>query len=95
MTGVLLLEYALAGDYLERRAGLRDDHLRLAREAHERGELLLAGALPDLYDRALLVWTAPRDVVERFAATDPYVLHGLVSSWTVREGNVVVGAPTS
>ncbi len=91
----LLLEYALADDYLERRAALRDDHLRLAREAHERGELLLAGALPDPYDRALLVWAAPREVVERFAASDPYVVHGLVSSWTVREWNVVVGAPTS
>ena len=89
----LLLEYVLADDYLERRAALRDDHLQLAREAHERGELLLAGALPDPYDRALLVWTAPRDVVERFATTDPYVVHGLVRSWTVREWNVVVGGP--
>ncbi len=33
----LLLEYALVDDYVERRAALRDDHLRLAREAHERG----------------------------------------------------------
>ena len=63
----LLLEYTLAEDYLERRAALREDHLALARAAHERGELLMAGALPDPYDRALLVWTAPREVVERFA----------------------------
>ena len=87
----LLLEYTLADDYLERRAALRDDHLALAREAHERGELLLAGALPDPYDRALLVWTAPRDVVERFAAADPYVTNGLVTGWTVRPWNVVIG----
>ena len=90
----LLLEYVLADDYLERRAALRDDHLRLAHEAHERGELLLAGALPDPYDRALLVWTAPRDVVEAFAEADPYVVQGLVTSWTVREWNVVVGGPS-
>ena len=51
----LLLEYTLADDYLERRAALREDHLALARAAHERGELLLAGALPDPYDRARLV----------------------------------------
>ena len=43
----LVLEYALADDYLERRAAMRDEHLSLAREAHDRGELLLAGALPD------------------------------------------------
>ncbi len=90
---MLLLEYALAADYLERRAALRDDHLRLAREAHERGELLLAGAVSDPYDRAVLVWTAPREVVERFVEADPYVVHGLVRSWTVREWNVVVGGP--
>jgi uncharacterized protein YciI len=87
----LLLEYTLADDYLERRAALREQHLALAREAHERGELLLAGALPDPYDRALLVWTAPREVAERFAAADPYVTNGLVTAWTVRPWNVVIG----
>jgi uncharacterized protein YciI len=87
----LVLEYTLVDDYLDRRGALREDHLALARAAHARGELLLAGALPDPYDRALLVWTAPREVVERFAKTDPYVVHGLVTRWTVREWNVVVG----
>jgi uncharacterized protein YciI len=87
----LVLEYTLADDYLERRAALREDHLALARAAHDRGELLLAGALPDPYDRALLVWTAPREVVEQFVADDPYVVHGLVTEWTVRDWNVVVG----
>jgi len=87
----LVLEYALADDYLERRAALRDDHLALARAAHERGELLMAGALPDPYDRALLVWRAPREVVERFAESDPYVVQGLVTGWTIRPWNVVVG----
>ncbi|NEK56427.1 hypothetical protein GCU56_00875 [Geodermatophilus sabuli] len=87
----LVLEYTLAADYLERRAALRDEHLALARAAHERGELLLAGALPDPYDRALLVWTAPRETVERFVAADPYVVRGLVTGWTIRPWNVVVG----
>ncbi|MGY1792497.1 YciI-like protein [Geodermatophilus sp. SYSU D00525] len=91
----LLLEYSLADDYLERRAALREDHLALARAARERGELLLAGALPDPFDRALLIWTADRDVVERFAEADPYVVHGLVTSWTVRPWNVVVGGQGS
>jgi uncharacterized protein len=87
----LVLEYALGDNYLQRRAALREDHLALARSAHERGGLLLAGALPDPYDRALLVWTAPREVVERFAEHDPSVVHGLVTGWTVREWNVVIG----
>jgi len=87
----LVLEYALAEDYLERRAALREEHLALARAAHERGELLLAGALPDPYDRALLVWTAPREVVEAFVADDPYVRLGLVTGWSIRDWNVVIG----
>ncbi|MGY1726425.1 YciI-like protein [Geodermatophilus sp. SYSU D01062] len=91
----LLLEYSLADDYLERRAALREDHLALARAAHERGELLLAGALPDPFDRAVLVWTVDREVVERFAESDPYVVHGLVTGWTVRPWNVVVGGQES
>lgn len=86
-----VLEYTLADDYLQRRAALREEHLALAQAAHERGELLLAGALPDPYDRALLVWTAPREVVERFAEQDPYVVQGLVTTWTVRPWNVVIG----
>jgi uncharacterized protein YciI len=86
-----VLEYTLVDDYLDRRTALREEHLALARAAHERGELLLAGALPDPYDRALLIWTAPREVVERFAEQDPYVRHGLVTRWTVRAWNVVVG----
>jgi uncharacterized protein YciI len=87
----LVLEYALADDYLQRRAALREEHLALLRAAHERGELLMAGALPDPYDRALLVWTAPREVVERFAESDPYVVQGLVKGWTIRQWDVVVG----
>ncbi|MDK3256827.1 YciI family protein [Blastococcus capsensis] len=87
----LVLEYALAEDYLERRGALRADHLHLARAAHERGELLPAGALPDPYDRALLIWTAPREVVERFVAQDPYVVEGLVTAWTIRPSSAVVG----
>ena len=50
----LVLEYSLVGDYLERRAALREEHLALA-------------------------------------PADPYVRHGRVSGWTIREWAVVVG----
>jgi uncharacterized protein YciI len=89
----LVLEYDLVDDYLERRPEFREEHLGLARAAHERGELTLAGALTDPADRALLVWsTEDRAAVEAFAAGDPYVRNGLVREWRVREWNVVVGA---
>ena len=61
-----LLEYALVEDYLARRDAFRDAHLALARAAAERGDLVLAGALADPPDRALLVWQAEDpSVVER------------------------------
>lgn len=88
---MLALFYDLVDDYLERRPALREEHLALAREARERGELLLAGAMSDPYDQALLVWSTD-DVrtVEAFAEADPYVVNGLVKSWRVRTWNVVV-----
>jgi uncharacterized protein YciI len=90
--GYYLLEYALIDDYLARRAAFREEHLALAREAHRRGDLILAGALAEPPDRAVLVWgTDDRSVVERFIDRDPYVRNGLVTSWTIRPWTVVIG----
>ncbi len=78
--------------YLERRGPFREGHLTPAKEAHARGELLLAGAFADPVDGAALVFVAnDRFVAERFARNDPYVTEGLVRDWKVRKWNVVVG----
>src|SRR5262245_41259582 len=37
------LFYYVVDDFVSRRAAFREEHLRLAREAHRRGELVLAG----------------------------------------------------
>ncbi len=87
-----ILFYEVVDDYVARRAAYREEHLRLAREAHQRGELALGGALSDPADRALLVFRAPSPAVaEAFARNDPYVLHGLVKRWEVRRWVVVIG----
>ena len=87
-----VLEYELVDDYRDRRAGWRHEHLALAHAANDRGELFMAGVLAEPADRALFVWsTDDPEVVEEFAAADPYVRHGLVKSWTVRPWTVVVG----
>jgi uncharacterized protein len=86
------LLYELAEDMVTRRVPFREEHLRLAREARERGELLLAGALAEPVDRALLVFRVDnKSKVEAFARKDPYVLNGLAKKWEVRPWNVVVG----
>jgi hypothetical protein len=79
-------------DFVTKRAPLRDEHLRLVRAAHARGEIVLAGALGDPPDGALLVFRAESPAVpEEFARGDPYVTNGLVIEWQIRPWTVVVG----
>jgi uncharacterized protein YciI len=87
-----LLMYELAPDYLERRGEFRDEHLKLAWEAQARGEIVLAGALADPSDYAMLLFSADSpEPAKRFAAADPYVTNGLVTSFLVQQWNTVVG----
>jgi uncharacterized protein YciI len=87
-----LLFYDVVPDYVERRAAYREEHLALARAAQGRGELVLGGALADPVDGAVLLFRAASPAAaEAFAAADPYVRHGLVSRWRVREWTTVVG----
>jgi uncharacterized protein YciI len=87
-----LLFYELAPDYLERRPLFRAEHLALAWQAAERGELLLGGAVGEPVDLALLLfWGDSPEVAERFAAADPYVRSGMVTRWRVRPWTTVVG----
>jgi uncharacterized protein len=88
-----LLIYDLVEDYLERREPLRPEHLALAQAAHDRGDLVMAGALADPYDMAVFVWKVDdTEVIDRFVADDPYVREGLVKGFRIRRWNVVVGA---
>jgi hypothetical protein len=91
-----LLFYEVAPGYVDRRAELRDDHLRLAWAAHARGQLVLGGALADDEGGAVLLFKADSSAVaEAFAVADPYVRQGLVLRWHVREWPTVVGADAS
>jgi uncharacterized protein YciI len=87
-----ILFYDVVENYVERRRPFRDRHLEHARRAHERGDLVLAGALADPADGAVLVFRAPSAATaEQFARDDPYVAAGLVTAWRVREWTVVLG----
>lgn len=87
-----LLFYDVVDDFVQHRQQLRPRHLTHAQEALERGELVLAGALANPVDGAVLLFNAPSpEVVESFARADPYVTSGLVTRWRVREWTTVVG----
>ena len=88
-----ILFYEVVEDHVTRRAPYREEHLRLLNEAHERGELVMAGPFSEPVDGAALVFRAADPTVpRRFAERDPYVRNGLVTRWKVRGWNVVVGA---
>ncbi len=84
-----VLFYELVEDYVNRRGPLREQHLTLLRAAQQRGEVVLAGALANPTDRALLVFRS-KEAAEAFGQSDPYVKNGLVTRWQVREWTAVV-----
>ncbi|WP_269520910.1 YciI-like protein [Alteromonas sp. BMJM2] len=88
-----LLTYTVIPGYLEARQQYRQQHIQLANEAAQRGELCLGGALSDPTDSAVLLFKGGSDeVAKQFAKSDPYVVNGLVTNWTVRQWNIVIGA---
>lgn len=87
-----LLFYEFNDGYLERRPRFRAEHLRLAWHWHERGELVLAGALAEPADGAVLMFDCDSaEAPERFAQADPYVQNGLVRHYRIRPWTTVVG----
>ncbi len=87
-----LLFYEVADDYMARRAEFRQAHLAKAWAASEHGELVLAGALTNPPDTAILLFQGDSpEVAEKFAREDPYVTNGLVKRWRVREWTTVAG----
>jgi uncharacterized protein YciI len=85
-----ILFYDIVEDYMERRAAFRSEHLALAKQAHERGDLVMGGALADPVDGVVIVFRGPStEVAEAFAKADPYVKNGLVKSWRVRKWTTV------
>ena len=87
-----LLFYEVVDKYVERRTPFRSAHLAYAREALDRGELVLGGAFANPIDGTVLLFKGSSPAVaETFAAGDPYVVNGLVTRWRVREWTTVVG----
>jgi uncharacterized protein len=87
-----MLIYDVGPDFIQLRPQFRDEHLTLAWQAAEAGELLLAGALEEPTEQAFLLFKGPTSKgAERFAEADPYVRHGLVKRWRVKQWNTVVG----
>ena len=89
------LTYDVVDDFVNLRMPFRPAHLKEVRDAHARGELVMAGALGEPAGALLVFRGADKAVAENFAKADPYVKEGLVKDWRVRPWTVVVGQDPS
>ncbi|GIW05641.1 MAG: hypothetical protein KatS3mg060_0446 [Dehalococcoidia bacterium] len=81
-------------DIAEKRVPHRPAHLAYLEELRAQGKVVMAGAWADPLDGALIIYRAEtRDEVDEMMDNDPYCRAGLWTGRTVREWNVVVGAP--
>lgn len=89
------LTYDVVEDFVNRRMPFRPAHIKEVRDAHARGELVMAGALGEPAGALLVFRAADKATAENFAKGDPYVKEGLVRNWRVRPWTVVVGQDPS
>lgn len=87
-----LVTYAYVPQMEERRGPHRPDHLAYAKKAHAEGALILAAAMTDPVDGAILVFTAESEAaIHAWVASDPYAKEGLIRGVTIRELAIAVG----
>ena len=85
-----ILFYSTVENYIEKRAPFREEHLSLVNKAHHQGSIVMAGALTNPPDGAVLIFKGEDPAIaEDFARNDPYVKNGLIKEWHVREWIVV------
>ena len=79
--------YESADDLAEKAPLHAGPHRARWREFADRGELLMIGPFANaLEDGAMGIFTT-REAAEEFVRGDPFVLHGVVRNWTIREWN--------
>jgi len=87
-----ILFYKTVDNYVEKRVPFREDHLAYANAAYQRGDLVMAGALAEPMDGAVLVFKGEEaSIAKKFAKNDPYVKNGLIAEWEVRPWTGVIG----
>ncbi len=85
-----ILFYKTVDNYVSRRAPFREEHLGLVGEFHSDGRLVMAGALAEPADGAVLIFRGDTPAAAHdFVKHDPYVKNGLITEWSVRPWIVV------
>jgi uncharacterized protein YciI len=89
-----LLFYEKVPDHESREGPHREAHRNHVCAAIRRGDVVLAGSLADPADgSALLVFREDgQSKAVTFAREDPYVVHGIVRTWSVRGWQTISAA---
>eukprot|EP00944_MAST-04C_sp_MAST-4C-sp1_P001045 g1045.t1 len=83
-----ILEYVYVDDVENARVPHRLAHIKLAREMKAAGKILMGGAHQDLKGAHIIF--LDEESLDKFVERDPYVLEGVVSSFTKKEWTVVI-----
>lgn len=78
--------YEMAPDGLAKARIHYSTHRARLDEFHARGVLLMAGPWGDPAAGAMGIFTT-REAAEEFIRDDPFVMNGVVKTWTLREWN--------
>ncbi len=85
-----VMTYRAVEDFLPLAQQHGPAHVARLHELHDRGVLLMVGVLDEpMNGDAMGVFTT-REAAEEFIAGDPFVVNGVVASWTVRPWNEVL-----
>ena len=83
-----ILEYVYVDDVENARVPHRLAHIKLAREMKAAGKILMGGAHQDLKGAHIIF--LDEESLDKFVERDPYVLEGVVTSFTKKEWTVVI-----
>ena len=86
-----ILEYVYVADILEKRTPYRPEHIKLAEDYNKSGLILSGGPFVPPTGAVFIFSADGKESVEAFVAKDPYVAAGLVTQYTIKEWNVVIG----
>jgi uncharacterized protein YciI len=82
--------YSSAEDVASRAPAHFPAHKSLLAEFHGRGDLLMVGTFADPQTQGSMAIFPTRAAAESFVAVDPFVAHGVVRSYEIREWNEIL-----
>lgn len=85
-----VLFYEAADDFMAKVPAHFEAHRALWGRFHGEGTLLMVGPFTDAPAGGAMAVFATRAAAEAFAAADPFVVHGVVARWNVREWKEVL-----